>query len=354
MCNSFTLSKEEVQQKIVEGDYVIRFAIFDSYDVSFTDSVYGDITINTDNLDDKVLIKSNGIGSYHLCNVCDDHDMNITHVMRGEEWINSTPFHILLYRAFGWDVPQFVHLPNVLTPDDKKLSKRTSRKYGIPISPLGYVDKDTNEFVKGFREEGYEPQALLNYLVFLGWAPNDNTEIMSMSEMIDKFSLDRVHKSGAKMDMDKLKWFNHHYIMNVLSDDYLKSKIVIKSAFDDNKKDMILEMAKDRSTFTSEMQSIVDLFDKDVNLTSDLLSKVSADAKTVFGLLIKEMQNINWDKDIIKSKIEEISVGANVKPGKIMPSLRIALTGGVPGPDLYSTMIILGRYETMRRISNVI
>lgn len=354
MCNSFTLSKEVVQQKIAEGDYVIRFAIFDSYDVSFTDSVYGDITINTDNLDDKVLIKSNGIGSYHLCNVCDDHDMNITHVMRGEEWINSTPFHILLYRAFGWDVPQFVHLPNVLTPDGKKLSKRTSRKYGIPISPLGYVDKDTNEFIKGFREEGYEPQALLNYLVFLGWAPNDNTEIMSMSEMIDRFSLDRVHRAGAKMDMDKLKWFNHNYIMNVLPNDYLRSKITINGEFDNDKKNMILEMAKDRSTFTSEMQSIVDLFDKDVMLNSDLLSKVTIDAKTVFGLLLGEMQIINWDKDVIKSKIEEISTGINVKPGKIMSSLRIALTGGVPGPDLYSTMIILGRNETIRRISNVI
>lgn len=286
--------------------------------------------------------------------MCDDHDMNITHVMRGEEWINSTPFHILLYRAFGWDVPQFVHLPNVLTPDGKKLSKRTSRKYGIPISPLGYVDKDTNEFIKGFREEGYEPQALLNYLVFLGWAPNDNTEIMSMSEMIDRFSLDRVHRAGAKMDMDKLKWFNHNYIMNVLPNDYLRSKITINGEFDNDKKNMILEMAKDRSTFTSEMQSIVDLFDKDVMLNSDLLSKVTIDAKTVFGLLLGEMQIINWDKDVIKSKIEEISTGINVKPGKIMSSLRIALTGGVPGPDLYSTMIILGRNETIRRISNVI
>jgi glutamyl-tRNA synthetase len=212
MKNSLTMSKSDFDAAVATGNYVIRFAVTPDIDITINDAILGDITINTNTLDDKVLIKSNGIGSYHLCNVCDDHDMGVTHVLRGNEWVNSTPFHVILYKAFGWDVPTFAHLPLIMNPDGKgKLSKRTAMKYGIPIAPLGYTD-DKGVYTPGWKDLGYDPKAFMNYLALIGWNPGNDVEVMSMDDMINLFSLDRVHKSGARFDMDKAKWINAHYL----------------------------------------------------------------------------------------------------------------------------------------------
>ncbi len=247
--------------------YVIRFAVEPNVDITFDDAILGSITINTNTLDDKVLIKSNGIGSYHLCNVCDDHDMGVTHVLRGNEWVNSTPFHVILYKAFGWDVPTFAHLPLIMNPDGKgKLSKRTAMKYGIPIAPLGYTD-DSGNYVDGWKDLGFDPKAFINSLALIGWNPGGDVEIMSMDDMINSFSLDRVHKSGARFDMDKAKWINANYLRMTPNND-LKPFINIKDdRYSDDKLNKIIDLAKERSEFKHDLNTIVDLFFNDPVIT---------------------------------------------------------------------------------------
>jgi glutamyl-tRNA synthetase len=330
--------------------YVIRFLVTPSQDITFKDEVLGDITINTDTLDDKVLIKSNGIGSYHLCNVCDDHDMGVTHVLRGNEWVNSTPFHILLYKAFGWNVPNFAHLPLIMNPDGKgKLSKRTANKYGIPISPIGYID-DSGVYQKGWKDLGYDPKALINALALVGWNPGGDVELMSIDEMINSFSLDRVNKSGARFDMDKAKWINSQHL-KMTSNTCLKPYINIKDdRYSDDKINMIIDLAKDRSEFKSDLDKIASIFfDKPVISDTDK-SKLSDDFVNVFTKFIH--LDIDFSNtDSIKSSIMSICSEMNIKVGKVMPGLRVALVGGMSGPDLITTMFILGKLETIKRIT---
>jgi glutamyl-tRNA synthetase len=350
MNNSLTNPSTDV---MLQGGvpYVIRFLVTPSQDITFKDEVLGDITINTDTLDDKVLIKSNGIGSYHLCNVCDDHDMGVTHVLRGNEWVNSTPFHILLYKAFGWDVPNFAHLPLIMNPDGKgKLSKRTANKYGIPISPIGYID-DNGVYQKGWKDLGYDPKALINALALVGWNPGGDVELMSMDEMISSFSLDRVNKSGARFDMDKAKWINSQHL-KMTNNELLKPFINIKDdRYSDDKINMIIDLAKDRSEFKSDLNKIASIFfDKPVISDTDK-SKLSDDFVDVFTKFI----NLDVDfsnTDSIKSSIMDVCSEMNIKIGKVMPGLRVALVGGIPGPDLITTMFILGKLETIKRITS--
>jgi glutamyl-tRNA synthetase len=350
MNNSLTNPSTDV---MLQGGvpYVIRFLVTPSQDITFKDEVLGDITINTDTLDDKVLIKSNGIGSYHLCNVCDDHDMGVTHVLRGNEWVNSTPFHILLYKAFGWDVPNFAHLPLIMNPDGKgKLSKRTANKYGIPISPIGYID-DNGIYQKGWKDLGYDPKALINALALVGWNPGGDVELMSMDEMISSFSLDRVNKSGARFDMDKAKWINSQHL-KMTNNELLKPFINIKDdRYSDDKINMIIDLAKDRSEFKSDLNKVASVFfDKPVIIDTDK-SKLSDDFVDVFTKFI----NLDVDfsnTDSIKSSIMDVCSEMNIKIGKVMPGLRVALVGGMSGPDLITTMFILGKLETIKRITS--
>ena len=332
--------------------YVVRFAVTPGLDITFDDSILGTITINTDTLDDKVLIKSNGIGSYHLCNVCDDHDMGITHVLRGNEWVNSTPFHILLYNAFGWKAPIFAHLPLIMNPDGKgKLSKRTAAKYGIPIAPLGYSDAD-GKYVQGWKDLGFSPRAFINSLALIGWNPGNNVELMTIDDMINSFSLDRVNKSGARFDMDKAKWINSQWL-KMTGNDLLKDHItLLDNRYDDKKINKIIDLAKDRSDFHQDLQKIVDLF---FNHPKADGFKFDDNYLKVMSSFVDHIDNVNFDDlDDIKITIQSICDGFGIKMGKVMPGLRNSLVGGISGPDLMTTMSILGKEQTKFRISNSI
>jgi glutamyl-tRNA synthetase len=351
MNNSLVMSKDDFDSTMKNGTpYVIRFAVTPDVDVTFDDAILGRITISTNTLDDKVLIKSNGIGSYHLCNVCDDHDMGVSHVLRGNEWVNSTPFHILMYKAFGWDVPTFAHLPLIMNPDGKgKLSKRTAAKYGIPIAPIGYFD-DNGDYNKGWKDLGYDPKAFMNALALIGWNPGGDVEMMSMKDMIDSFSLDRVHKSGARFDMDKAKWINAHHLRTT-PNSCLRPFINIKDdRYSDDKLDMIIDLAKERSEFKSDLNTVVDLFFDSPVITDR--KKLDDNYTSVMSDFGNNIDNIDFTStDTIKSSIVDICDRLGVKIGKVMPGLRMALVGGISGPDLMTTMLILGKKETKKRIS---
>jgi glutamyl-tRNA synthetase len=353
MKNSLTMSKSDVDVAIASGNYVIRFAVTPDVDVTINDAILGDITISTNTLDDKVLIKSNGIGSYHLCNVCDDHDMGVTHVLRGNEWVNSTPFHVILYKAFGWDVPTFAHLPLIMNPDGKgKLSKRTAMKYGIPIAPLGYTD-DNGVYNPGWKDLGFDPRAFMNYLALIGWNPGAEVEIMSMDDMINSFSLDRVHKSGARFDMDKAKWMNSQYLKLTDNKDLMSYVDVVDDRYSDDKLDAIVSLAKDRADFKTDLNKIVKLF-FDVP-TIDDRSKLDDNYTKVMSDFINKIDTINFDDThSIKDTISTVCNDLGVKMGKVMPGLRMALVSGIAGPDLMTTMSILGKDQTKLRISNSI
>lgn len=349
MKNSLTMSKDDFDKAFSSGTpYVIRFAVVPGQNITFDDAILGDITINTDTLDDKVLIKSNGVGSYHLCNVCDDHDMGVTHVLRGNEWVNSTPFHILMYNAFGWDVPKFAHLPLIMNPDGKgKLSKRTAMKYGIPIAPIGYTD-DSGNYVLGWKDLGYDPKSFINALALIGWNPGGDVEIMSIDDMINSFSLDRVNKSGARFDMDKAKWINASHL-RMTPNSCLKPFLnVLDDRYSDDKLNMIIDLAKERSNFKSDLNTIVDLFFNDPVISDD--KKLDDNFVKVFSKFITS--DIDYSSsDSIKDSLMSICNSVNVKIGKVMPGLRMALVGGISGPDLPTTMYILGKDEVVKRIS---
>jgi glutamyl-tRNA synthetase len=351
MNNSLVMSKDDFDSTMKNGTpYVIRFAVTPDVDITFDDAILGTITISTNTLDDKVLIKSNGIGSYHLCNVCDDHDMGVSHVLRGNEWVNSTPFHILMYKAFGWDVPTFAHLPLIMNPDGKgKLSKRTAAKYGIPIAPIGYFD-DNGDYNKGWKDLGYDPKAFMNALALIGWNPGGDVEMMSMKDMIDSFSLDRVHKSGARFDMDKAKWINASHL-RMTPNSCLRPFINIKDdRYSDDKLDMIINLAKERSEFKSELNTVVDLFFDNPVITDR--KKLDDNYNSVMSDFANNIDNVDFTStDSIKSSILDICDRLGVKIGKVMPGLRMALVGGISGPDLMTTMLILGKTETKKRIS---
>jgi glutamyl-tRNA synthetase len=353
MKNSLTMTKSDVDAAIATGNYVIRFAVTPDVDVVINDAILGDITISTNTLDDKVLIKSNGIGSYHLCNVCDDHDMGVTHVLRGNEWVNSTPFHVILYKAFGWNVPTFAHLPLIMNPDGKgKLSKRTAMKYGIPIAPLGYVD-DNGVYNQGWKDLGFDPRSFMNYLALIGWNPGAEVEIMSMDDMINSFSLDRVHKAGARFDMDKAKWMNSQYLKLTDNKDLMPYVHVIDDRYSDDKLDAIVSLAKDRADFKTDLNKIVKLF-FDMP-TIDDRSKLDDNYTKVMSDFINKIDTIDFDDThSIKDTISAICNDLGVKMGKVMPGLRMALVSGIAGPDLMTTMSILGKDQTKLRINNSI
>jgi glutamyl-tRNA synthetase len=276
--------------------------------------------------------------------------MGVSHVLRGNEWVNSTPFHILMYKAFGWDVTTFAHLPLIMNPDGKgKLSKRTAAKYGIPIAPIGYFD-DNGDYNKGWKDLGYDPKAFMNALALIGWNPGGDVEMMSMKDMIDSFSLDRVHKSGARFDMDKAKWINASHL-RMSPNSCLRPFIDIKDdRYSDDKLDMIIDLAKERSEFKSDLNTVVDLFFDNPVITDR--KKLDDNYTSVMSDFANNIDNVDFTStDSIKSSILDICDRLSVKIGKVMPGLRMALVGGISGPDLMTTMLILGKTETKKRIS---
>lgn len=355
MKNSFTIPKETVDEMLENGTpYVVRFAVKPDVEITFEDLIRDNVTINSSQLDDKVLIKSDGIASYHLANTCDDHDMGVTYVVRGEEWIVSTPFHILLYKSFGWDCPNFAHLPLIMNPDGKgKLSKRNAEKYGIPIAPFTFMTGDNfDKESLGWKESGYSSEVFINFLSLMGWHPEGDKEILSMDELIDQFSLDRVVKHGARFNMDKAKWMNSEYIKmkdNSEIIDYI-SNVFDTSKYSYTKLDAIAHICKQRAVFMTDILPVAKIFFTDMSVKVDDVM-----FKNTFTHFLKRVHSIKvWKAALIKDEILAICDEMGIKIGKLMPGLRNSLTGGVSGPDLMTTMEIIGREETYKRIKESI
>lgn len=359
--NSLSLSKEEVQAKIDAGDaYVIRFKSPEAETLHLKDMIRGGVQIDTNVLDDKVLFKSDGMPTYHLANIVDDHLMKITHVIRGEEWLPSMALHVLLYRAFGWDAPKFAHLPLIMKPEGKgKLSKRDGDKMGFPVFPLQWKTAEGDLFA-GYREDGYLPEAVVNMLAFLGWNPGTEQEIFSLDELIEAFELDRVHKGGAKFDPEKTKWFQHQYLQKVddasLAEEFaalLKEKNITTTL----DLPFIVSLLKERATF------VIDLWDQGsffFETPTSYDEKASAKAfKPETPELLKEVVTLMKDtNDFSAATLSEVIKGwitaQGIGFGKVMMPLRLALVGEMKGPDVFDIAAILGKEEAITRIENAL
>jgi glutamyl-tRNA synthetase len=360
MKNSLTLSAEEVEKRLNSGEpYVIRFKMPKHDDVRFKDIIRDWVVVSTTTLDDKVLMKSDGMPTYHLANIVDDHLMEITHVIRGEEWLPSAPLHVLLYDAFGWQAPEFAHLPLLLKPDGNgKLSKRAADQLGFPIFPLNWKDPESGEVSQGFKESGYLPDAFINFLAMLGWNPGTEQEIFSLQELTNVFSLERINKSGAKFDIEKAKWFNQQYLKNRSNKDLVKD---LKSEFDltadDSVLESIIDSMKERITFLSEVITQGDFFFNapttfDAPTAAKKWNAEVASKLKAFADELKDLELISSDE--AKQLLVDVLAKDGTSLGKVMPGLRLALTGAAGGPDLMQIISILGPKLTSERIEYAI
>ena len=359
LSNSLTLSDEEVQQKIDAGeDYVIRFKSPKDETLHLKDIIRGDIEIDTNILDDKVLFKSDGMPTYHLANIVDDHLMQISHVIRGEEWLPSLALHYQLYDAFGWDKPEFAHLPLILKPTGKgKLSKRDGEKMGFPVFPLQWKNPETGNVSAGYREEGYFPEAVVNFLAFLGWNPGTEQEMFDLETLINIFDLERINKAGARFDPDKTEWFNHQY-MQMQSNAYLAQqfKPVVDEhvkGIDINYVEMVVALIKERATFVSDFWDMSDFFFIAPETYNDKALKKTAktDTAELLNTLKAEIQNIEvFELENLKTVIKGWITSNDIGFGKIMMPLRLALVGDLKGPDVFDIMYMIGKEETVKRI----
>ncbi|EDP96831.1 glutamate--tRNA ligase [Kordia algicida OT-1] len=361
LTNSLSLSAEEVSAKLNAGEpYVIRYKSPQDETLHLKDIVRGDVEIDTNILDDKVLYKSDGMPTYHLANIVDDHLMEITHVIRGEEWLPSLALHYLLYRSFEWEAPQFAHLPLILKPTGKgKLGKRDGAKFGFPVFPLEWKDPKTGELFAGFREDGYFEDALVNFLAFLGWNPGTEQEIFSLHELIEAFDLERINKAGARFDNDKMKWFNQQYMQQktdrILAVDFQQSREELKD-IDINYIEMVVGLIKERATFVSDFWNLSHYFfvapqEYDAKASKKAFKEGTADILKQLLDIIKPIGDFtatNLQTDI-KAWITNNEIGF----GKVMQPLRLSLVGALQGPDVFEIMFMIGKQETIKRIQKV-
>lgn len=358
LTNSLALSAEEVDAKIAAGEpYVIRFKSPQDETLQLKDIVRGDIQIDTNILDDKILFKSDGMPTYHLANIVDDHLMEISHVIRGEEWLPSLALHCLLYRAFEWETPEFAHLPLILKPTGKgKLSKRDGAKFGFPVFPKEWNDQKEDQLYMGFKDEGYFPEALINFLAFLGWNPGTEQEIFSLDELINAFDLERVNKAGARFDPDKIKWFNHQY-MQTQSNDSLAAAFQAQhenlAGIDVNYISMAVGMVKERATFLSDFWDLSSFFFVAPETYDAKASKKAYKEGTtaLMEQLISIIEGIDEvTVETLQTEIKGWITGNEIGFGKVMQPLRLALVGALKGPDLFEIMFMIGKQETIKRI----
>jgi glutamyl-tRNA synthetase len=354
MRNSLTLSAEEVSQKLNSGEpYVIRLKVPLKEEVRFRDLVRDWVSVHASTIDDKVLMKSDGMPTYHLANVVDDHLMEITHVIRGEEWLPSAPLHLLLYKFFGWTAPTFAHLPLLLKPEGNgKLSKRDGVLGDFPVFPLAWNDPETQELSRGFKEDGFYPEALLNFLSFLGWNPGTDQEIMNLEEIISAFDLENIHKAGARFDIQKAKWYNQQYLKNK-SDEELSEELkpLLKTKSDLAPK--LISLMKDRVVFVHEIPVEVPyIFDTPSTYEEEIASKKWDDlAKQAMPTISEAINSVSiFEAEHIHSAIFEALESKEIKPGKVMQALRLAITGEGKGPDLMLIIEIIGKEEAIYRI----
>ena len=363
--NSLTLPAEEVKRRLTqETGWTIRFKIPENRVVKMNDLIRGDIEVNTSTLDDKVLWKrADELPTYHLANIVDDHLMEITEVIRGEEWLPSLPLHYLLYEAFGWDEnrPQFAHLSLLLKPDGKgKLSKRDGDRLGFPVFPLQWVNSD-GEISRGYREDGYFPEAFVNILAFLGWNPGTEQEIFTLDELTEVFSLERVVKSGARFNHDKAKWYNQEYLRRKSTQELVEAFRVLEgerlAAFDDNYVGAAVELIRERAYFVHEFWTLCDfIFEAPRDYDPAGVNKFWKD--DIKEIILKVADYLNglepFCKSIIEEKLQNLITANGWGMGKVMNTLRLILVGRSSGPGVADIMHILGKKEVSRRISNAI
>jgi glutamyl-tRNA synthetase len=364
MRNSITLSSEETQQLLQDGTrHVIRIKMPEQQTVSFTDMIRGEVHFDTSVLDDKVLLKADGMPTYHLAVVVDDYLMKITHAFRGEEWLPSAPVHILLWQyLFGLDkMPQWAHLPLILGPNGK-LSKRDGAKYGFPVFAMNWTDPKSGELTEGFREKGFLPEAFINLLALLGWNDGTEKEIFSKEELIEHFSIERVHSAGAKFDYEKAKWFNHEWIKKTDADALLPA---IKTAFaakgltgiDEAFLENVITLVKDRCTLLGDFyEQSHFFFAAPIDLDSQSVKpKWNQDKKNFFIAYTEKLdQASEWNAVSLEQIFKELAAEKGIKPGELQLPLRIMLVGGKFGPPVFNIAGLLGKAETISRIEKAL
>lgn len=361
MKNSLTLSEDEVNSRIENGEaYVIRFKLPRKEEVKFHDEIRGWVNVNTSQMDDKVLYKSDGMPTYHLANVVDDYLMQTSHVIRGEEWLPSAPLHVLLYRALGWEevMPKFAHLPLLLKPEGNgKLSKRDGDRLGFPVFPLQWTDPKTGEISSGYRESGYMPEAVVNLLALLGWNPGNNLELMSLTEMVDLFSLDRVSKHGAKFDQNKAKWFNQQYVRHtdnaVLAAELKKEVVAHNLDFSDAYITRTCELIKEKISFVKELWSFGEYFfiAPTVYDAGVVEKRWNEKSPLVLQDTIQALRPLEeYSAVTIEAAYNEALTKNGVANKDFMQLLRVCLSGVAGGPPIFEMAELFGKKETIARL----
>lgn len=363
MKNSLSLPKDTVEELIKNGTpYVVRIKMPENETIGFTDLIRGHIEFDTNISDDKVLLKADGMPTYHLAVVVDDYSMQITHAFRGEEWLPSTPVHLLLWKYLGWtdSMPQWAHLPLILKPDGHgKLSKRDGERLGFPVFAMSWTDPKSNETVSGFKEQGFLPEAFINILAMLGWNDGTEQELFSMEELIQKFSLDRVHKGGAKFDYEKAKWYNHQYILKTDDEQLLT---LVKPFIAQHKTDInedllrkVIPLIKERCSILSDFWANSHFFFQTPTEidTESIAPKWDDDKTNFFKAYITQIQAItDWNIASIEEAFNNLVAEQNIKKGAVMLPLRIMLVGGKYGPGVFDIAELIGREEVINRIEN--
>lgn len=361
MRNSLTLSDDEVQRLFEnEAPYVIRIKVPRNEEVRFYDRIRGWVVVHTSNLDDKVLFKSDGMPTYHLANVVDDHRMDITHVIRGEEWLPSAPLHVLLYRYLGWGeaMPEFAHLPLILKPDGNgKLSKRDGARLGVPVFPLKWEDPEEG-FFEGYRENGYFPEAFTNMLAFLGWNPGTDQEIFMPEGLVEHFSLERVGKAGAKFDVDKTLWFQQQHL-RMHSDEALADLLtphLEEAGLEADKESVrkVCSVMKERATFVHDMLEGDYFFQRPSSYDEKTVKKKwKADTPDIIRELRSVLSGVDdFRAEVIEEVFRDFLEEKGLGFGKVMPNLRVLLTGKGSGPSIFEIAELIGKAETLARIDD--
>ena len=346
MDNALTLPADEAERRVAAGEpYVVRLQVAPGRSVQFDDLVRGGVTIATDEVDDQILVKSDGMPTYHLANVVDDHEMAITHVIRGEEWLPSTPKHVLLYEAFGWSAPQMAHLPLILSPGGGKLSKRKAETAGVPVS------------VQQYREAGYEPEALVNFLALLGWSPGDDRELLTLRELEGAFSTDGIQKAGAKLDLDKLAWFNAHYLRQKSDADLAAAArpAVEKMGFSpsDEELETVARLLRERVTFAREIAEGGRYFFEDPSEyeAAGLKKRWKDDSADLVAAYAEKVEALDtFDAESLEAELRSLAEERGAGAGRIIHPVRLAASGTTQGPSLFDLLVGLGRETVVRRL----
>lgn len=362
MKNSLTLTEAEVKELLdKKTPYVVRFKMPLDRILNLGDIIRGKFSVNTNTLDDKVLVKNDGMPTYHFANIIDDHEMEISHVIRGEEWLPSLPLHVLLYEAFGWTPPEFAHLSLILKPEGKgKLSKRDGAKFGFPVFPLDFYDETTQETYKGYREEGYLPEAFVNFLALLGWSPSEDKEILSLEEMVQEFDLHKVHKAGARFSKEKAEWFNHQYLQKKSDEEVAKIFRDLPETqqleIGDEKLLKIISLMKERAAFVKDILTQGKFFFEAPTAYDEKAVKKawSEETSALLNELCTELSETEFKAGVLQETLHRFVEEKEVGFGKVMMPLRLSLVGELKGPDVPDLLEILGPQESLARIKKAI